>query len=446
MTKKEKPQIRNRIVRHEDAKVDQIIFNPKNWRIHPKEQQEGLKGILEEIGWVQEVVINEVTGNLIDGHLRVLLADRKGEKTVPALIVNLSEQEEAEVLATMDPIGAMAATDKNMLDTLLRDVDSRNADVQALLAKIAEKNGLDYGKKELQDANPQENEAAKLNLKWGVKAGDLWRVGSHKLLCGDSTKAEDVKKILKGETPFLMVTDPPYGVDYDPEWRQEAGRNGGGSMGKVTNDNRAKWSQAYVLSGATVAYVWHAARFAAEVSQGLQAAGYDIRSQIIWAKKRFAISRSDYHWAHEPCWYAVKHDCKAHYIGNRKQKTMWADIIDHWSPKDRTYAVQLDEETILAFDAACTTVWEIAQDKAVEGGHSTQKPLECMARPIRNHGMPGDIVYDPFVGSGTTMVACENLRRKCRAVEISPDYCGVVLERMAAAFPVIEIERTGDGK
>lgn len=294
------------------------------------------------------------------------------------------------------------------------------------------------------DAEPATNEATELNKKWGVSPGDLWAIGPHLLYCGDSTNDKSVKRAMGGAEPMLMVTDPPYGVEYDASWREQAGLAGQGiAKGKVTNDNRSKWCGTYIRSGAPVAYIWHADRHAKEVAIDLEAAGYDIRSQIIWVKKKFAISRGDYHWGHEPCWYAVKKGEIGGYAGGRKQSTLWADISDQFDSKseDQLYAVQIDETNILAFPASATTVWTLKNDKACGGGHSTQKPLECMARPIRNHGEPGDIVYDPFLGSGTTMVACQNLNRKCRGIEISPEYCAVILQRMADAFPGIEITR-----
>lgn len=258
---------------------------------------------------------------------------------------------------------------------------------------------------ESSDAEPQIDRAAELNKKWKVKTGDLWLIGESRLLCGDSTKAEDVARVLGGAKPNLMVTDPPYGVEYDPTWRAEAGINKSqNKMGKVENDDRADWTPTWMLSPSSVAYVWHAGLQASIVQASLESADFGLRSQIIWAKDRMALSRGDYHWKHEPCWYAVK-----------RGKT--GDRTD-----DRTQ----------------TTLWEIASREDDGHGHGTQKPLECMARPIRNH--EGD-VYEPFCGSGTTMVAAQNLNRKCYAIEISPNYCAVILERMATAFPSLEIRR-----
>jgi DNA modification methylase len=194
-----------------------------------------------------------------------------------------------------------------------------------------------------------------------------------------------------------MVTDPPYGVEYDPAWRQRAAEQGllayaTRRVGKVANDDRVDWREAWALFPGNVIYCWHAGRHASSVQASIESSGFEIRCQIIWAKPHFPISRGHYHWRHEPCWYAVREGANASWIGGRDQ----------------------------------TTLWEVALDRNVEGGHGTQKPLECMARPVRNH--EGD-VYDPFLGSGTTLIAAEKLGRICYGMEIESRYCDVVLAR-----------------
>jgi DNA modification methylase len=164
-----------------------------------------------------------------------------------------------------------------------------------------------------------------------TRPGDLWLLGSrkghpqHKVLCGDATANKANTRLLAGQQlPFLMVTDPPYGVDLEPQWREEAGLNPRTRQGgKVANDDRIDWSEAWALFPGAVAYVWHAGIHAAEVALGLQACGFQIRSQIIWVKQHFAISRGAYHWRHEPCWYAVRRGQTGHWCGDRTQSTVW---------------------------------------------------------------------------------------------------------------------------
>lgn len=229
------------------------------------------------------------------------------------------------------------------------------------------------------------------------KLGMLWLLGEHRLLCGDSTKSDDVKRLYAGDVPFIMVTDPPYGVEYDPEWREEADGVKRQRTGKVMNDDRADWTDAYRLFSGDVAYVWHADRFAVAVAQVLGTVGLEVRSQIVWVKERFVLGRSAYHFQHEPCWYAVREGETAKWSGDRKQTSVWS-IPD------------------TKHDDADTT-------------HGTQKPIQCMYRPIKNHGGPDDIVYDPFLGSGTTLIAAQQLERKCLGLELDPAYADIIVER-----------------
>ena len=242
--------------------------------------------------------------------------------------------------------------------------------------------------------------AEELQEKWGTERGQVWEIGRHRLMCGDSTSEENVGELLDGNTPNLTVTDPPYGVEYDANWRKGSAEKGQLAyaprrIGRVENDDRADWAEAWTLCPGAVIYCWHAGLHASEIQDHLTNAGFEHRAQIVWVKSNFPISRGHYTWRHEPCWYAVKKGKTAAWVG----------------------------------PATSSTVWDINLDKNVEGGHSTQKPLECMARPIRNH--EGD-VYDPFIGSGTTMVAAEQLDRTCYGMEIDPGYCAVILERMSS--------------
>jgi DNA modification methylase len=223
--------------------------------------------------------------------------------------------------------------------------------------------------------------------------------GRHRLVCGDCTDAETVDKALAGVKPHLMVTDPPYGVEYDADWRNRAERAngksyGGRAIGKVKNDTKLDWRDAWTLAPSDVAYVWYDGRHGSGVEESLRAVGLEIRCQIIWAKSRFAISRGDYHWQHEPCWYAVRRGKSGHWSGDRSQ----------------------------------TTLWEIPHNKS-ETGHSAQKPVECMKRPIENNSSPGQAVYDPFLGSGTTIIAAEMTGRVCHAIELHPPYIDVSVLR-----------------
>ena len=153
--------------------------------------------------------------------------------------------------------------------------------------------------------------------------GDLVALGPHRLLCGDATSADDVDRVLAGVPPALMTTDPPYGVAYEPRWRHEAYPAQRTAVGAVANDDRVDWTAAWSLFPGDVAYVWHAGLHAGAVAAHLMAAGFELRSQIVWVKQHFALSRGHYHWQHEPAWYAVRRGASAHWCGDRTQRTVW---------------------------------------------------------------------------------------------------------------------------
>ncbi len=403
---------RNRIVGYGEEAPDQLLANPANYRIHPGAQQDALSGVLADVGLVQNIVVNRATGFVIDGHLRVMLAMREGQPTVPITYVDLSEAEEAEILATLDPIGAMAGADKEKLAGLLAEIQAGDARVVAVLEQI----GLQQG------AMPQavaEREINEPPINPVTRPGDLWLLGEHRLLCGDATSAANVATVLAGATPNLMVTDPPYGVGYEPAWRNEAGRAldgmtqriesgkvvaplGARAVGVVPNDDRVDWREAWALFGGNVAYVWHAGRHASETQISLEATAFEMRSQIVWVKQHFVIGRGHYHWQHEPCWYAVRKGKAAKWKGGHKQSTVWN--IQNRSPFG-------------------------GEQEDADSAHSAQKPIECMRRPILNHTKAGDDVYDPFVGSGTTIIAAEEAGRACQALDIDPAYVDVSVKR-----------------
>lgn len=272
--------------------------------------------------------------------------------------------------------------------------------------------------------------------------GDVWLLGNHRLACGDSTQAETVNRALGGSKPHLMVTDPPYGVEYDPSWRQKAGVGSkGAATGKVMNDDRADWREVWALFPGSVAYVWHGGLHAGTVEDSLVACKFKIRAQIVWVKSRPALSRGHYHWQHEPALYGVRE----------------SEADDHWRfvPEHELvgYAVKDGETADWHGGRKQSTVWFIEHVKS-DTGHGTQKPVEAMRRPIVNNSDPGDPVFEPFSGSGTTIIACEVTGRHCRAIELDPRYVDVdvlrweaftgksaVLEATGQTFAAVRMER-----
>ena len=362
---------------------------------NPRQNDDAVEAVAESIrrfGFRQPIVV-DADGVIVAGHTRFRAAQRLGLATVPVHVATDLTPDEVRAYRLADNKTAeLASWDDAMLSIELDALRGAGIDWTLLgfdeeeLAKLLAPAGTE-GLTDL-DAVP-EKPADPI-----TKPGDLWLLGKHRLLCGDSTSATDVARLLDGAVPVLMVTDPPYGVEYDPEWRMDAGLTGNTArMGKVMNDDRADWTEAWKLFPGDVAYVYHAGVFASTVQQSLERAGFAIRAQIIWAKDRLALSRGDYHWQHEPCWYAVREGGKGHRTDDRTQ----------------------------------TTLWSIPARDDAGHGHGTQKPVECMERPVRNH--LADTVYEPFAGSGTTVIACERTGRTCMAMELDPGYCDVVVRR-----------------
>jgi DNA modification methylase len=375
--------------------VADLIPYARNARTHSQEQVAEIAASIQRFGWTVPVLVAE-DGTIIAGHGRVMAAGLLGIQEVPAMIARgwTDEQRRAYTLAD-NRIAENSAWDKELLRIEVGELNELGVDLTGLGFSDSELIGLVVGDEGTAGAD---DEPDPIDDPVSV-LGDLWILGRHRILCGDCTDAAAVARLLAGERPGLMVTDPPYGVEYDPAWRAAAGVNKNRSkMGEVANDDRADWRDAWALFPGDVAYVWHAGLYSSVVTASLEAVGFDVRSQIIWAKDRFALSRGDYHWRHEPCLYAVRHGRTSAWAGDRSQSTLW----------------------------------EIParEDKGL--GHSTQKPVECMRRPIENNSQPGDGVYEPFSGSGTTIIAGEQTGRAVFAMEINPVYVDIAVRRWEA--------------
>ncbi len=385
----------------ERRKVADLVPYARNARTHSPEQVDQIAASIKEWGWTTPVLIDE-TGEIIAGHGRILAAQKLKIAEVPTMVAEgwTEAQKRAYVLAD-NKLALNAGWDMELLKVELLDLDAHNFDLGLIgfhedeLANIFAPVFTDEDVARAEETpEPPVNPVTVL--------GDVWILGNHRIVCGDSTKADDVAKALNGVKPHLMVTDPPYGVKYDATWR---GKKGHANLGKnrtgiVEHDDRADWREAWALFPGSIAYVWHSGLHSGTVAESLTACDFQIRSQIIWNKTVMAMGRGDYHWKHETCWYAVKGT--GQWEGDRKQ----------------------------------TTVWDIASPLHIMGGskeektpHPTQKPIECMKRPIENNSSPGQAVYEPFSGSGTTIMAGELTGRHIHALELSPAYVDVAIKR-----------------
>jgi DNA modification methylase len=359
-------------------------------------------------------ILVDETGTIIAGHGRVLAADRLGIGEVPVITARgWSEAQKQAYRIADNKLALNAGWDEQLLGIEIADLASGefNLDLIGFTAtELAKLLGTNTGLTD-PDAAPD------LPVTPASCRGEVWLLGKHRLACGDATQPSDVAAALGGVVPHLMVTDPPYGVNYDPDWRNRASRDGSlvhtigaTAIDKVENDDRPDWREAWALFSGDIAYIWHAGVFAPEVAASLRAVGLELRSQIIWNKDRLIIGRGNYHWKHEPCWYAVRKGRAGAWSGDRTQ----------------------------------STVWDIAH-RASDTGHSAQKPVECMRRPIENNSSAGQAVYDPFVGSGTTIIAAEMTARACHALEINPAYIDVAIKRWQD-FTGAQARREADGR
>lgn len=374
--------------------------NKKNPRLLSRHDADHLSQSIKKFGLCEPIVCN-LDGEIIGGHQRVhILQEQKIDEVDVYLPDSHLDRDQC------DELNIRLNRNSGEWDY---DILSNQWEVDDLLnwGFLDSDLGLDAGEEidseegEIENISPKENPHSKI--------GDLYELGPHRVLCGDSTSADDVKKLFNDSTPILMVTDPPYGVMYDGSWRNNV-HGSSVKIGKVKNDDKFEWSHSWKLFTGNIAYVWHAAWYSADVAKSLVDCGFEIKSQIIWNKNRFAISRGDYHWKHEPCWYAVRKGKNHNWQGSRKECTVW-DIGGGLAEDE-------DEE---------------------RSAHSTQKPKDCMLKPILNNTEKGEGVYDPFGGSGTTLLCAEDSKRICFMMELDPAYVDIIVDRY-----IKKIQRSGE--
>ena len=357
-------------------------------------------------------VLARSDGEVVDGHLRLKAARKLGISEVPVMLCD--EWSVAQVKAfrlLVNRSVTWAEWDEELLTLEFQDLKALDFDLDLTGFDLKEIDDLllapDVEQADLTPPVPNQPVS---------RLGDLWLCGGHRVLCGDATNPDVVTRLLGDREPVLLLTDPPYGIGLDTEWRDRAGLNGCGPAEAsymkqrtaghtntcISSDTRADWSEAFALvPSIQAAYVWHASVFTREVLNGLLGIGFLYPQQIIWNKGRTVLTRTHYWYQHEPCWYV------------RKKNAPWYGKAGENS-----------------------TIWDAPSPKFIMGGsdeekydHPTQKPVELMRRPILNHTKRGEWVYEPFLGSGTTLAAAEVTDRLCCGVELDPKYVDVVIQR-----------------
>jgi DNA modification methylase len=405
-------QIRDRVRELRRVRASELLPNPKNWRTHPHAQAAALRDLLGEIGYAGALLARETaTGQLelLDGHLR---AETTPNAEVPVLILDLTEQEADTLLLSFDPLGAMAQADSKRVEQLLTSVRTDSEAVRALLERVA-------GEAAAQALNqrpsgeppePELDRADALRMKWGTARGQVWQVGSHRLVCGDSRDRAVVAQLWADEGPRLRMvwTDPPYGVDYAAKNAYLNRSDRGNRIQKpIANDQPAEvhallasalaLARERALEGAVCYATVPSGPLLPGFINALNTSGFTFRHLLFWLKQSFVIGLSDYHPRHEVILYGWLANGAHYWGGGRSQDS----------------------------------VFEVDRPR-VSDLHPTTKPVELVARMIANNSRPTEVVYDPFCGSGTTLVACERLGRIGFAAEIDSGYAAVALERLAA--------------
>ena len=401
------------------APVSGLRVNPRNpRRISARRFEQLQRTMTAERDLLQaRPLIALPDGTVIAGNQRLEAARALGWETVPTVFAELDEVQ-ANLWTLLDnrPFGE---DEEDLTAELLAELRDRGTDLDLTGFERAEIDRL-LRRLTLGAATPDELPELP-DREPDSKPGTVYELGPHRLLCGDATDPDQVASLLDDVEPLLITSDPPFGVSLDNGWRDRAGLNTGRGEAmdggrrrrggehrttSIASDEIADWSAAYELvPSAPVAYVWHASRYACVVQAGLERVGFEVRQQLIWNKSLFALSRAHYHWQHEPCFYATRVGATVPWRGPRNLSTVWEAA----SPK------------------MVTATAGGVEDRKLD--HPTQKPVLLFSRPIENHLALGEIVYDPFAGSGTALVAAELTGRVCYAVELDPRCCDLIRAR-----------------
>jgi len=374
------------------AELNPAAYNPRKALKPGDPEFEKLKNSIEHFGYVELIVVNSKNNNtVISGHQRLSVLKHIGQTEVECVIVELDTEQEKALNIAMNKVAG--DWDKDKLSLVIADLQGSDFDVSLTGFDPAELD--DLFKDSLKDGVHDDDFDVDAELKKPAvtKPGDIWKLGRHRLICGDSTKAETFTALMDGKLANLVVTDPPYNVNYE------------GSAGKIKNDNMgneafyefllsAFTNTEAVMSQDASIYVFHADTEGLNFRKAFSEAGFQLSGCCIWKKPSLVLGRSPYQWQHEPVLFGWKKKGKHNWYSDRKQ----------------------------------TTIWEFEKPKK-NGEHPTMKPVALIAHPILNSSLTNCIVLDPFGGSGSTLIACEQTNRICHTIELDEKYCDVIVNR-----------------
>jgi DNA modification methylase len=382
----------------EKKKISDLKPAPYNPRKSNEKQEKHLKTSLEKFGVVEPIIFNKQTGFIVGGHFRVRELKKLGYKEVDCVIVDLSQEDEKELNIRLN-----ANTGEWDWEMIANEWDSEQLEEWGLdIPEFEVKEEFSAEEDDFDEA-PPENPITVF--------GDLYEIGEHRLLCGDSTQTVAFQKLMQGELADMVITDPPYNVSYEGKTKDSLTIQND----SMSNDDFYTFLYDFysalttaVKKGGAI-YVWHASSEIINFAKAMVDAGWLLKQQLIWVKNSMVMGRQDYQWKHEPCLYG------------------WLDGGSHNWYSDRK------QTTVIEFDRPNRN-----------GEHPTMKPIGLFAYQIENSSKQGDIIIDAFGGSGTTMVACEQIKRKARIIEFDPKYCDVIVRRMIKLDPNLKIKRNGE--
>jgi DNA modification methylase len=378
------------------GKLNPAKYNPRKDLKPGDPEYEKLKKSMETFGYVEPIVWNKRTGNIVGGHQRLKILQEQGQTEVECVVVDFDETEEKALNVALNKVSGQ--WDLPKLADLISELDSELFDISLTGFDAAEIEDLfsRVHDKEIQDDGFDADKALEEIEEPVSRQGDIWLLGKHRLICGDSTKTETFEKLMDGKKANLCVTDPPYNVNYTSGSKNERLIKGDHMEDKNFYEFLlAAFRNIYnFLDDGAAAYIFHADTEGLNFRKAFKAAGFHLANVCIWAKQSLVLGRSDYQWQHEPVIYGWKPTGRHRWYADRKQTTIWNF--------DRPTKSEL---------------------------HPTMKPVPLVAYPIQNSSMTNCIVLEPFAGSGPTLIACEQTGRACFAIELDEKYCDVVVKR-----------------
>lgn len=433
-------------------------YNPRKDLKPGDPEFEKLKRSIEEFGYVEPVIVNKRTGyTIVGGHQRYKVLKHIGHTEVDCVIVDLDEQKEKALNIALNKISG--AWDEGLLSALLKDLEQSGFDLELTGFDMTEVKDI-FGSGSIENAHEDdfdEDKALEEAVTPVTKTGDIWYLGKHRLLCGDCTKPEEIAKLMAGNKADIMVTDPPYNVNYQGavNYHKNGGRTNSRAVSDIANDDLSDkdfyeflsgfYKTAYeVLKGGGSAYVFHSTKESVNFITAMKAAGFKISQTLTWVKNHFTLGRNDYQNITEPILYGwkVQEGCPHYFIDDRTLCTVFED-----APADIKRLTKDEMKGLLERIFGGLQTDAIRCDKPSRSpDHPTMKPIMLCAKLIYNSSREGELVYEPFGGSGSTLIASAQLNRICYACEIDERYCDVIAKRFKKEFPDEEIRLVRDNK